>query len=99
MIIGVGFQKTGTSTLREALKILGYRVKDTSARALLPILKEDWNKVLRMFRGYDAAEDTPWYMIYRELEKIITNSKLIIKISDELSLYESVSWHSFVLCV
>ena len=26
--IGVGFQKTGTSTLRDALELLGYSVKD-----------------------------------------------------------------------
>ena len=25
-VIGLGFQKTGTSSLREALKILGYKV-------------------------------------------------------------------------
>lgn len=45
-IIGVGFQKTGTSSLGEALQILGYRVKDTSSRPLIPILKGD---IIRFF--------------------------------------------------
>ncbi len=92
-IIGVGFQKTGTSTLREALKILGYTVKDTSTRPLIPILRGNYQKVLRMIRDYDAVEDTPWYMIYKELDQLIPGSKFILTIRDEESWYKSVSKH------
>lgn len=92
-IIGVGFQKTGTSSLREALKILGFRVKDTTSRALIPILKGDYQKVLSLLEGYDAAEDTPWYMIYKELDELIPNSKFILTLRDEQSWYKSVSRH------
>ena len=93
MIIGTGFQKTGTSSLREALRILGYRVKDTSHRPLIPILKGDYERVLQMLEGYDAVEDTPWYMIYRELDRLIPGSKFIHTIRDEESWYRSVSRH------
>ncbi|MEN0050848.1 MAG: sulfotransferase family protein [Bacteroidota bacterium] len=92
-IIGVGFQKTGTSTLRDALKILGYRVKDTSSRALIPILKGDYNKILRRIKNYDALEDTPWYMIYKELDARIPNCKFILTIREPESWYNSVSRH------
>lgn len=34
LIIGIGFQKTRTSSLSETLKILDYRVKDTTTIAL-----------------------------------------------------------------
>lgn len=90
-VIGVGFQKTGTSSLGEALKILGYRVKETTARPLIPILKGDYKKILRMLRNYDAVEDTPWYMIYKELDERIPGSKFILTIRDEDSWYNSVS--------
>ena len=93
MIIGVGFQKTGTSTLRDALRILGYKVKDTSARALIPILKNDWNKVLRMLEGFDAVEDTPWYKVYKELDQHLPNSKFILTYREPESWYKSVSRH------
>jgi hypothetical protein len=93
MIIGTGFQKTGTSSLREALKILGYRVKDTSHRPLIPILKGDFDTVLKMLEGYDAVEDTPWYRIYRELDRLIPGSKFIHTIRNEESWYNSVSRH------
>jgi Sulfotransferase domain len=92
-IIGAGFQKTGTSTLREALTILGYKVKDTSSRPLIPILKGDFKKVLNMIKNYDAVEDTPWFMIYKELDELIPGSKFILTIRDKESWYKSVSDH------
>lgn len=96
-IIGTGFQKTGTSSLAEALKILGYRVKDDSARALIPILKGNYRKVLRLIRTYDAVVDTPWNMIYRELDERIPGSKFILTLRDEESWYNSVSRHIGIL--
>jgi hypothetical protein len=92
-IIGVGFQKTGTSSLREALKILDYRVKDTTERALIPILKGNYKKILRMLKNFDAVEDTPWFIIYKELDQLIPNSKFILTIRDEESWFNSVSRH------
>jgi hypothetical protein len=92
-IIGVGFHKTGTSTLREALKILGYRVKDTTPRALIPILRGNYRKILRILRNYDAMEDTPWFYIYRELDQMFPGSRFILTIRDEESWYTSVSRH------
>lgn len=92
-IIGVGFQKTGTSSLREALKVMDYEVKDCCPRALIPILKGNYNKVLRILKNFDALEDTPWYMIYKELDKLIPGSKFILTIRDEESWYKSVNRH------
>lgn len=92
-IFGVGFQKTGTSTLREALKVLGYRVKDCSPRTLFPILRKDWNKVLKILKNFDAAEDTPWYYIYEDLDRLVPNSKFILTVREEESWYKSVARH------
>ncbi len=92
-IIGTGFQKTGTSTLREALKILGYSVKDTTPRALIPILRGNWKRIEKMLEGYDAVEDTPWFMIYRELDSCFPGSKFILTLRDPESWYKSVSKH------
>jgi len=92
-VIGVGFQKTGTSTLRDALRILDYSVKDTTTRALIPILKNDYKKVLKIIDSFDAIEDTTWYIIYKELDKLLPGSKFILTIRDEQSWYKSVSRH------
>ncbi len=92
-VIGLGFQKTGTSSLREALKILGYNVKDTSQRALIPILKGNDKKIKRILKNYNAIEDTPWYIIYKKLDNWYPKSKFILTIRDEESWYKSVSRH------
>lgn len=75
------------------MRILGYRVKDCTDRALIPILKNDYDRVLRLIKDYDAVEDTPWYMIYRELDKLIPNSKFILTVRDEEEWYQSVKRH------
>ena len=92
-VIGLGFQKTGTSSLREALKILGYKVKDTSQRALIPILKGNDKKIKRILKNFSAFEDTPWYMIYEKLDVWYPNSKFILTIRDEEDWYKSISRH------
>ena len=92
-VLGVGFQKTGTSTLRESLKILGYKVKDTSLRALIPILNGNDKKLLELLDGFDAAEDTPWYIIYKKLDELIPNTKFVLTIREEESWYLSVKKH------
>lgn len=93
LVIGVGFQKTGTSTLREVLNVLGYKVKDACPRALIPILKGDQKKLKEIIGDHDAVEDTPWYMIYKELDEMYPNSKFILTVRNEQEWYRSVAQH------
>ena len=89
-VVGAGFHKTGTSTLGAALRILGYHVKGTSKRPLIPILKKDFSYVRKQLRNFDAVQDTPWFFIYKELDEIYPNAKFILTIRDEESWYKSV---------
>ncbi|MFK7757105.1 MAG: sulfotransferase family protein [Flavobacteriales bacterium] len=93
LIVGVGFQKTGTSSLREALKVLGFRVKDMSSKVLFPILRGNYAKAVGMLKNYDAVEDTPWYIIYKEIDELVPNSKFVLTIRDEEAWYKSVKKH------
>ena len=90
LIVGAGFHKTGTSTLSAALKILGYRVRGISRRPLTPILNKNYSKVQKMLKNYDAVQDVPWFMIYKELDELFPHSKFILTIRDEESWYQSV---------
>jgi hypothetical protein len=92
-IIGVGFQKTGTSTLREALKLLGYSVGDNRYKLLFPILRGDWNHVLRDVARFDALEDNPCPMIYRELDRLIPDCRFILTVRDGEAWLRSVTRH------
>ena len=92
-VAGVGFHKTGTSTLREALKILGYRVADNKPGLLIPVLKGQYQKVMKRLEHYDACEDLPWNRLYQVIDQYYPGSKFILTLRDEEAWYASVSRH------
>jgi|TARA_B110000046_G_scaffold185863_1_gene229963 hypothetical protein len=93
LIIGTGFQKTGTSSLREALQILGYKVGDNNHQMLWPILHGNWSRVKAKALKYDALEDNPWPIIYKELDQHIPNAKFIHTERSSEGWYSSVNNH------
>ncbi len=88
-IIGIGFHKTGTSTLGKALEILGYSVKGVAPRMILPIVRGNVAKALKYAKKYDALQDVPWCILYKELDEYFPGSKFILTIRDEESWYKS----------
>ncbi len=89
-IICVGFQKTGTTSLKWALEILGYRVGGNKSKLLLPILRNRWHVVLRVLNRYDAVEDNPWAVIYRQIDRLVPGCKFILTYRDPEEWFGSV---------
>lgn len=84
----IGFQKTGTSSLTEALGILGYNAIGYSPfRGLAEdpsVTKEKiWNLALPLARQYDVVQDTPWPILFRELDQAFPEAKFIHVVRDE----------------
>lgn len=79
----LGFQKTGTSSLGLALEKLGYSVAGYYPFRDLAS-KEDvtWDEIrdraLRIAQDHDAAQDTPWPLLYKELDAAFPNSQFIL---------------------
>ena len=92
-IIGVGFQKTGTSSLRDALKILGYTVGDNHHQMLGPFLRGNMGRVIRTLNRFDSVEDNPWPSMYKELDAQLPGSKFILTIRESESWLRSVERH------
>lgn len=92
-IIGIGFQKTGTSSLREALKTLGYRVRDGGFELLHAAIRKDKQRLLKALEPYDAVEDNPWPLLFRELDEWCPQSKFILTVRSEADWLRSVSHH------
>jgi hypothetical protein len=89
----IGFMKTGTTTLNRALSVLGYRVSHNSWRWLSLICKEDWSGIKSKMDTWDAVEDNPIPLIYKELDQMYPGSKFILTERDPESWYRSVSYH------
>ena len=95
-VFGIGFHKTGTSSLGLALEHLGYRVSGANGARDPQISQEI---VLQMaFRlvdeyEYNAFKDNPWPIIYRELDAQYPGSKFILTIRPTNEWITSVVRH------
>jgi hypothetical protein len=97
-VIGAGFGRTGTLSLKLALEQLGfgpcYHMIETSQHpehdamwlALARGESDDWRTILD---GYAAAVDWPSIMIWKELVAAYPDAKVILTVRDPDAWYES----------
>jgi hypothetical protein len=74
----IGFHKTGTKSLAEALTLLGYRVTGPNGTKDPDIAKNVNDMAYRLVEQYDAFQDNPWPIIYQALDQHYPNSKFIL---------------------
>ncbi len=91
----IGFQKTGTTSLYAALTMLGYRTaavigRDWSAKELA---LHGATACVETARNYDAAQDMPWPIYFRELDIAFPGSKFILTIRDAERWFASIEGH------
>jgi hypothetical protein len=85
-VFGIGFHKTGTKSLAEALKVLGYRVTGSFGVNDPDIGRTAVERGLRIADKFDAVQDNPWPLLYRELDERFPGSRFI------LTLRPTASW-------
>jgi Sulfotransferase domain len=97
-IIGAGFPRTGTTTLKKSLEILGfdktYHFKDLIAnpdklKYWLEIENTGQTDYAQLFDGYMASVDFPGYPYYKLLMEKYPDAKVILTLRDFESWYES----------
>ena len=89
----IGFQKTGTTTMQSALTILGYRVTGPNfhtENGPTPDLVERASKVAA---EYDAVQDNPWPLLFREMDERFPGSKFVLTVRDTDRWYQSAVRH------
>ena len=80
-IFGIGLSKTGTTSLANALEILGYKTKDYLG--ITRYSRGDLSSVdLDAISANDAFTDTPIPSFYRELDKKYPGSKFILTVRE-----------------
>lgn len=74
-VFGIGFGRTGTTSLTRALEILGYRVLHFPRPdlAVSPSLPRLW----RLYFNVDGGTDTSVAVIFRELDRWFPGSRFI----------------------
>nr|WP_321233389.1 sulfotransferase [uncultured Psychroserpens sp.] len=87
----IGFQKTGTTSLDLALQRLGYRVYCVDKNLLKFKNKSDLkNYILETLEVWDAVQDMPWPLFYKELYQLYPNAKFILTKRHPNDWYKSV---------
>ena len=78
----IGFQKTGTTSLRRALQMLGYRVTGPNGAQDPDIASSASSMALALATTFDAFADNPWPVLYRELDATFPDSQFILTTRD-----------------
>lgn len=91
-VFGLGYPRTGTTTLREALRIVGYEGKRFECKIMsVPITDEVFERELMpTLLQDDAFTDMPWPLLYRTLDARFPNAKFILTTRDPDSWVESM---------
>lgn len=98
-IFCIGRNKTGTTSLEQALLELGYTFGDQKKAELLidPYAKGDFKKIVKFCRTATAFQDVPfsWPYTWLFLYEAYPNAKFILTVRDEEDWYRSItSFHS-----
>ncbi|MCO6491528.1 MAG: hypothetical protein J5I98_24140 [Phaeodactylibacter sp.] len=97
-IFGIGFHKTGTRSLTQALQKLGIKATHWPYKLLAQLppdaSKEEVLKVLApVLEANQSFADVPYSGLYRELDYLFPDSKFILTKRDSESWWDSISRH------
>jgi hypothetical protein len=81
-IFCVGWHKTGTTSIGMALRRLGYEVagwrRDISTALTLNWHDADFEPIIDEAMRFDAFEDWPWPLVFREMDRAFPEAKFIL---------------------
>ncbi len=78
-VIGIGLNKTGTTSLGKAVEMLGFdKHFSWSTDKVIDYANGNIDKMLKFTEGYNNLEDMPWFLIYKELDKYYDDAMFIL---------------------
>lgn len=77
-VFGIGFNKTGTTTLAACLRKLGRRHTSASLELLRDVLAGRFASLFAVADQFDSFEDWPWPLAFRELDSRYPGSRFIL---------------------
>ncbi len=98
-LIGAGFGRTGTLSLKHALETLGFRCHHMIEVIRSPEGMDKWMTAAEqgnadwdeMLRGFDATVDWPCCHFYKQLAETYPDARVLLNVRDPRTWYESMS--------
>jgi len=81
-VFGIGFHRTGTTTLQTALEELGYKVVGMRQTEWNAYTQGDLDTIRETVAAFDGFRDMPWPLLYRHLYETVPNAKFILSYRD-----------------
>ena len=92
-IFGIGFHKTGTTTLDQVFKILGYHTSPVRTDLAKSLMKGNMSPTYEVVKQYEAFQDNPWPILYKKLDGEFPCSKFILTYRSDESWIKSAMNH------
>lgn len=86
----IGFQKTGTSTLKSAFEILGYSVAERFRIDGESIDDAVIERAIHVAARVDGGKHSLWPLMYQDLDAAFPGSKFILTVRDTDEWWESI---------
>ncbi len=77
-VFGIGWTKTGTTTLGKCFEILGYDHQSQNLGLVKDIANGDLSKIIEQAQKKDTFEDWPWIILYKELDEAFPESRFVL---------------------
>jgi hypothetical protein len=81
-VFGIGWAKTGTTTLGECLRLLGYDHQGQDLDLAEDLGRGDLSRILARVAQKESFEDWPWIVLYRELDAAVPGSRFVLTTRD-----------------
>lgn len=94
-VFGIGFNKTGTSTLEQVFRHYGYRIpnqNEQERRLAADVFNTDYAGLRQFVENYDAFQDMPFSqgLVFVACDALFPDSKFILTIRDEDAWFDSL---------
>lgn len=77
-VIGIGWAKTGTTTLGTCFRILGFDHQSQDLDLAKDLRSGDLSRILAVASAKHSFEDWPWVLVYRELDEAFPGSRFVL---------------------
>lgn len=86
-VVGIGFPKTGTTSLGYCLRRFGFKHQTYDMDLALKVKRNQINEVMRIAEQHESFEDWPWFLLYKEFDRRFPNTKFILTLRKDTATY------------
>jgi hypothetical protein len=77
-IFGIGWAKTGTTTLGRCFEMLGYDHQSQRLDLVKDIATGEFSRIMALAKEKETFEDWPWIILYKELDETFPGSRFVL---------------------